>query len=168
MYHRQFKLFISFAVFLQCSQIQHVSIILAFLQWLHDNDLAQETIANYVSAIKHSFIMFNLNHNVLQHPKIPLLLRSFSINRPLKVKHKGIITLQLLQQLIHACQSLQYPTLFKAIFLLAYFSFRRISNFAPHSSSTFDPTRHLQLGDIVWGDPGAHVILKWTKTLQSR
>ena len=43
-----------------------------------------------------------------------------------------------------------------------------MSNVAPHSLRSFDPTRHFLRQDIIFGPPGAHVLLKWTKTLQNR
>ena len=86
----------------------------------------------------------------------------------MSIKFKSIIDLQLLQQLIKATSILQFPHLYKAIFLLAYFSFLRISNFAPVKAQDYDFTRHLSFGDIIWGPPGAHVILKWAKCQQNR
>ncbi len=37
----------------------------------------------------------------------------------------------------------------------------------PTSKAAFDLTLHLARGDIIRGDPGFHVIVKWTKTLQT-
>ena len=41
-----------------------------------------------------------------------------------------------------------------------------MSNIAPHSKGQFDPVRHMLRQDILFLEPGAHVLLKWTKTLQ--
>ena len=41
-----------------------------------------------------------------------------------------------------------------------------MSNVAPHSRFKFDPNRHFLRQDIIFHPPGAHVLLKWTKTLQ--
>ena len=46
--------------------------------------------------------------------------------------------------------------------------FLRMSNIAPHSLKAFDSTRHLLHQDIIFAPPGAHVLLKWTKTMQNR
>ena len=40
-------------------------------------------------------------------------------------------------------------------------------NVAPHSDKTFDPARHFLRQDLIFADPGAHLLIKWTKTLQS-
>ena len=41
-----------------------------------------------------------------------------------------------------------------------------MSNIAPHSRFKFDKNRHILRQDIIFAEPGAHVLLKWTKTLQ--
>ena len=35
-------------------------------------------------------------------------------------------------------------------------------------ASAFDLGRYLTQGDIIWGTPGAHIIIKWAKALQTR
>ena len=64
-----------------------------------------------------------------------------------------------------ACDVLQDPILFWAIFLVSFFAFLRISNVAPHSLVTFSPRKHLQK-DIIFAPPGAHVFIKWAKNMQ--
>ena len=41
-----------------------------------------------------------------------------------------------------------------------------MSNVAPHIRSQFDPTRHFLHQYLIFGPPGAHLVIKWTKTLQ--
>ena len=41
-----------------------------------------------------------------------------------------------------------------------------MSNIAPHSSSRCDSNFHFIRQDIIFGPPGAHLVIKWTKTLQ--
>ena len=41
-----------------------------------------------------------------------------------------------------------------------------MSNVALHSRSQFDPRRHFLRQDLIFGPPGAHLVIKWTKTLQ--
>ena len=65
-----------------------------------------------------------------------------------------------------ACDGLADPPLFRAIFLTAFYAFLRISNIAPHSVKAFDPTRHFLRQDLIFHYPGAHLLVKWTKTLQ--
>ena len=58
--------------------------------------------------------------------------------------------------------------IYKAAFLLSYFSFLRISNLIPHSMASFNPLEQLAREDIIFGPPGAHIIIKWSKTLQAK
>ena len=41
-----------------------------------------------------------------------------------------------------------------------------MSNIAPHSRFKFDITKHILRQDVLFLEPGAHILLKWTKTLQ--
>ena len=52
--------------------------------------------------------------------------------------------------------------------MTAFFAFLRISNLAPYTARTFDHTRHLTKQDVIFGEPGIHLIIKWSKTLQTR
>ena len=57
---------------------------------------------------------------------------------------------------------------YKALFLTAFYSFLRISNFVPVAVAAFDCTRQLTVNNVIWAVPGAHLIIKWSKVLQSR
>ena len=41
-----------------------------------------------------------------------------------------------------------------------------MSNVAPHSTAQFNPDKHFLRQDVIFAPPGAHPIIKWTKTLQ--
>ena len=53
-------------------------------------------------------------------------------------------------------------------YLLAFFSFLRISNTLPHLAAQFDSSRHLCKGDLIFGENSVVIILKWSKTLKDR
>ena len=164
----QFKVFLALASFLEIQDIEDINFIQVFLTFLFDNGLTSRTISTYVSAIKHYFVYYGLDYKVLEHNSITLLLRSFILNAPIKLRKQGIITLEILQNIISACKILPHPPLFRSIFLLAFFSFCRISNFAPISVSRFNKKVHFTRNDIVWGFPGGHLIIKWAKNMQDR
>ena len=65
-----------------------------------------------------------------------------------------------------SCDLLSDPCLFRAIFLVTFFGFLRMSNIAPHSSKKFNPSIHILTRDLSFQPPGVHVTLKWSKTLQ--
>ena len=56
---------------------------------------------------------------------------------------------------------------YSALFLLAFHGFFRISNLLPPSQQKFNPLHHLARGDVIFAHPGSHIIIKWSKTLQS-
>ena len=41
-----------------------------------------------------------------------------------------------------------------------------MSNIAPHSAAKFDPVVYIFRQDLIFTPPVAHLLLKWTKTLQ--
>ena len=41
-----------------------------------------------------------------------------------------------------------------------------MSKLAPHGTAKFDPAVHILRQDMIFAPPGAHLLLKWTKTLQ--
>ena len=65
-------------------------------------------------------------------------------------------------------QSLQFPVVFKALYLLPFYSFLRISNILPHTIRAFDPSRQSARGDVIFSDLGATIVVKWSKTIQKR
>ena len=50
----------------------------------------------------------------------------------------------------------------------SFFGFFCLSNLCPHSLSSFDFTRHLAAGDILFDSDTLKVLLKWSKTIQLR
>ena len=109
-----------------------------------------------------------MDHSVLSHRSIYLLLRSFRINNTVPPIHKGIFDIPTLQKIITLCSISMDPKLFKAIFSTAFFGFLRISNIAPHSKANFSPSMHLLRQDVVFHPPGCHLRIKWSKTNQTR
>ena len=58
--------------------------------------------------------------------------------------------------------------IFKALYLVAFFSFLRISNLVPHKIAAFSPLEQLTRGDIFFAPPGMHILIKWSKIMQTR
>ena len=168
MYKAQFKLFLALAVYMDVHDFQDLQFILCFLTYLFDSGLMHGSICGYLAAVKHGFIYYRLNVEVFDNGLIKLLLKSIAINGPLRTRYKGVIDITLLKKIVCACDQLDHPIMYKALFLMAFFTFLRISNFAPLGKLHFDTTRQLTRGDIVWGSPGAHVIIKWAKNMQER
>ena len=69
-----------------------------------------------------------------------------------------------LKKSVHWCDHFYMGIVYKAVFLTAFFGFLRLSNLAPHSHLSFDPSRHVTGGDVIF----VKIILKWSKTNQNR
>ena len=120
-----------------------------------------------MSVLNHYFKLFDIQTWGISHRKVHLFIKSVSMNSVYSPTFKALITIPILQKIVQACDTIAYGQVYKAAFLLAFFAFLRLSNIAPVSSSSFDPSRHFLRGDIIFGLPGAHVILKWAKAMQS-
>ena len=65
-----------------------------------------------------------------------------------------------------SCEILQDPLRFRAVFLVAFYFFLRMSNVTPHRTKLFSKDRHFLRQDFIFAHPGLHRFIKWTKTLQ--
>ena len=167
-YDQKFRMFLSFCCFatVALSQIS-TPVILSFLEFLVHNNTSPSSVLNYVSAIKSSFLRFGINLACFQDHRLKMYNKSLLRSKPLNPHIKTIIDIPMLTKIAEHCNFIHMGYVFKAAFLLSFFSFLRISNLVPHSISSYDPLKQLSRGDIIFATPGAHVIIKWSKTLQS-
>ena len=166
-YHQKFRIFLSFCCFASVSSAQiSIHVILSFLEFLLHNNISHSSIVNYVSAIKSSFLTFGVNLPCFQDHRLKMYNKSLLRSKPLNPHLKTIIDIPLLTKIALHCNSIHMGYVFKAAFLLSFFSFLRISNLVPHTISSYDSLKQLARGDIIFAPPGAHVIIKWSKTLQ--
>ena len=119
----------------------NVKIILPFLESLVSNDYINSMLANYVSAIKASFVLYDLPYDLLDHPKIKLFQKSLRINRPSTFVSHNIIDLPTLEQISLACDGFKCAQVLRAVF--------------PHSLTCFDLSRHLTAhGSVLFSQIG--------------
>ena len=144
-----FRTFVSFCVYMSIA-VENIDVngLLAFLECLKHNEVSVNMLANYLAAIKAKFNVLGLNASVLDDKRLKYYLRSIKLNRPVCLSTKNIISVETLLKIVHCCDTLYMGPIFKAVFLVAFFGFFRLSNIAPHSFSTFDISRHLAAGDI--------------------
>ena len=160
------KTYLAFTIFMELPVELNVHSILAFLEYLYNNSVSYKVMLNYVSSLKKAAIKYHWHPEVLSHRLVSEYLRSISINTRFAPTPRGIFDLTTLALISQACDILVDPPLFRAIFLLAFFAFLRMSNIAPHSRFKFDAQRHFLRQDVIFAEPGAHILIKWTKTLQ--
>ena len=77
------------------------------------------------------------------------------------------VTPELLRDSIKCATNSSHDLVFSCAFLFAFFLFARISNLAPASVSSFDPSKQFCRGDIVVTRFGLSVSFKWSKTNQT-
>ena len=140
--------------------------VLAFLEFLYVINIFYKVILHYLASLRSLARRYNWDASVFSHQLVISYLKSISQNSCFNPSSRGIFSLKILSVISKACNTLFDPPLFRAAFLLAFFAFLRMSNIAPHSNGKFDPLRHIFRQDILFLDPGAHDLLKWTKTLQ--
>ena len=72
-----------------------VNVILSFCECLVVHN-SVGVIANYLLAIKGSFVLYNMSYSLLDHPRIKYFQKAMRINRPLAVTSHNIIDLNML------------------------------------------------------------------------
>ena len=80
----------------------------------------------------------------------------------------NVITIPILIQISQSCEALDSRGVYRTAILLGFFAFMRLSNLAPHALGLFDETRHLTGEDVMFTEDHAKVIIKWSKTIQTR
>ena len=168
-YESKFRIFVAFCCFASVN-ISEISthIILAFLEFLNFNKVSHSGMANYLSAVKTRLSNFGFNTGCFHDSRIKVYTKAIMRNAPFKPSIQTIIDVNMLHKLTKHCDNMYMGIIFKAAILTSFFSFLRISNLVPHSISTFDHMKQLARADVIFAPPGAHIIIKWSKTLQFR
>ena len=168
-YDSMFRLFLAFTIFMKVNifAITPLSLI-AYLQFLESNHISVASMSNHLSAIKAKLALFGLPLHPFADPRIKYFQKAMTLHRPFKVTLKKIIDIHTLQLIVRACDFTYMGQVFKAVYTIAYFSFLRLSNLVPHSTTLYSPLYHLARADIIFAPPGVQIIVKWTKTLQSK
>ena len=103
---------------------------------------------------------------MFQDMQIKYYQKAVQLTAPMNVKFKKIIDIPLLLKIVEQCNFTYMGQVFKPLYLLAFYSFLRMSNLVPHSMAAFSPLKQLAQGDIIF-KPGKMVVLvKWSKILQ--
>ena len=168
-YRRMWADFISFqeAAGLPSYQV-NVTLLLSFLEYLHENNISVAQLQNYLSAIRAMHIVHGFETAPFKDERLPLFLKAIRIHRPLNPRVLTHLDIPLLEKILSLCDHMQFPQVFKPLYLLMFFSFLRMSNVLPHAVTQFDFTRHLARADVIFGATGAVLLIKWSKTLQNR
>ena len=168
-YTRKFRLFVAYCCFIGV-HLQNLTplIAMSFLEFLVENNLFHSAIANYLSAVKANLALYGLPLYSFQDPRITYFQKSLSLHKTFAPVVKKIIDIPLLASITSICDTMWMGQIFKALYLTAFFSFLRISNLVPHSIKAFSPIEQMARGDVFFAPPGIHLLIKWSKTIQTR
>ena len=144
-----------------------IDTIVLYLEFLAQKNFKACSLRNNVSVLKHFFALFNWPLAALSCRKVQLLLKSVQMNARMNIKVKGVISISMLQKLIKIVQKCYNGVTYKALFLMAYFGFFRLASLVPPTTGSFDKTRYFTVNDVVWGQPGAHIIVTCAKNMQN-
>ena len=165
-HQRHFRTFMAFIMFMELLVNISLHNILTFLEYLFQNNISPKVIRNYLSSVRLMASKYNIPQTALDHYAISNYIRSISINSAFRPTPRGIFDLTTLYHISISCDILDDPILYRAIFLTSFYGFLRMSNITPHSTKQFSKHRHFLRQDLIFAHPGAHLIIKWTKTLQ--
>ena len=157
----------AFLMFLNLPIVCSIHNLLIFGEYLHNNNISFKVIKQYFSSLSTCASFYNFDTKSFSHPLLSRFICSISINSKFSPSPKGIFDIRTIYLISMSCHILPDPLLFRAIFLVSFYGFLRMSNIAPHSLSKFDPNKHFLREDLIFTPPVAHMIMKWSKTLQS-
>ena len=122
-------------------------------------------MANHLSAIK---TLYALNTEPFLDSRIKYYTKPLTLNRPFKATLKTIIDIPTLEKRVHQCKFMYMGVTFKAIYLIAFFSFLRISNLVPHSIASYSPLSTAFQRRHIFCSPGSSHIGKMVKSPPSK
>ena len=94
----------------------NVKDVLSCLECLVSNYCTYSMLANYLSAIKTSLVLYDPPYDLLDHLKIKLVQKSVRINRSLTLVSHNIIDLSMLEQISLACDGFKCAQVLRAVF----------------------------------------------------
>ena len=122
--------------------------LLCFLECRQYNRVKYTQMANYLSAIKTKFLILGLDVACFDDSHLKYYQKAVQLQSPLNVKLKKVIDTPLLKSIIQLCDLIYMEQIFKAVCLLSFYSFWRLSNLVPHAVKQFSPLKHLARADL--------------------
>ena len=95
-------------------------------------------------------IVYGYNTASSMDQRISLLIKSLKLNHLFSPRIPIVMNEILLLQIVTVSAQLRYPLVYEALYLLAFFYFLRLSNILQHSVNSFDKSRHLGVGDLIF------------------
>ena len=125
-------------------------------------------MANYLSAINTTFLIHGMDVACFVDARIKYYQKTVQLLAPSVVKLKKVIDIPLHKNIVEQCDYTYMGQIFKCVYLLSFYSFLRMSNLIPHSMQSVSPLKHLARGNVFFKSHKAVLMLKWSKTMQSK
>ena len=110
-----------------------VPTVLMFMQFLSENHMKPSSIRNYISGITTFAKWLGLQTSVFSHHKVTSIYSALDRTICVPPKFKGVSTIPDMINIIQTCNQLPHASMFKCVYLLAFFGFLRLSNVVPTS-----------------------------------
>ena len=91
------------------------------------------------------------------------MIKSVQNNAALNVRILGVFLVSMLRKLIRAIPKYANAKLYTALFLAAFFGFFRLDSLLSNAIAQFDRTPHPIQNDFIFGPPGFHLIMTYSK-----
>ena len=166
-YRRQYKLSLAFVISHHIHELDCISTIMVFLEFLAANAMSFRVVMNYVSALKYMFARYSWSVAVFDDPMVKRTLKGINYTVQIQPSPKGMFTLIQIREISRLCEVFESSLTYRSAFLLAFFGLLLISNIAPPYSKAFDKEKHFLRQDVTFAYPGTHLRLKWAKNLQA-
>ena len=88
---------------------------MAYLEFLVENQVTVNMVANNVSAFKAYLIMYSLDHHILEHPRVRYFTKAMKINQPLSLTKRNVITIEDLENISLLCEQFPCGVIFRAV-----------------------------------------------------
>ena len=145
-----------------------VNTMCLYVEFLARSFSSAKSIINYIGGVRLLHHLLGIKPLSLEAFDLKLMLRAVSLTIGSGPCIRLPITLDILFAICQLCDNLmETGVVLKCVFLFAFFGFLRCSNVVPNSAR-FDPKRQLCGGDIFRTESGLTIMLKWSKTRQSR
>ena len=132
-----------------------ISVMLTFMEYLHSQNCKVASISNYMAALRAFFILYDLPTTIFKDQKIQYFIKVLKLNRPLHLRNTPIFTEHIVSETVQVCTYIEHPHVFTTVYLLAFFSFMRLSKIVPHSRAQYDYIRRLARGDVIFSSTEA-------------
>ena len=142
----------------------------AFTELLVEAGLSVAPIKNYSVATKTLYAEWGLVR-ILKRFDVPawkFMLKGLAYSADTRQDTRTAMTMEDLMTMVNICDKDKALWPLQVALTFGYFGYLRVSNLAPETVTSFDPTRHTTWADVRPEKEGIILGMKWTKTLQAR